>query len=250
MTTEQIENVWRQHVLPIYNKMERARLYALSDDAKRHLVFLWWTCRDIDSDNATELFRSSLEQLADQCGVNVLQALPPNELKPPEPERDMWGNVLPNPFVGSKPDLKGQTILMQRNPKLGELYKKAAESPWGAWAQWQDEQSANLKLRTIKYDSDSHAGNVFANGASETEKAQFVRNADAATVARCKAEAAPVTFPVGRAFNLTAQSQISRIPKLSALFNAMMEREREWREGARANIESAQKSLKELEAAK
>ena len=143
---------------------------------------------------------------------------------------------------------------MQRNPKLAELYKKAAESPWGAWAQWQDEQAANLKLRTMKYDSDSHAANVFANGASETEKAQFVRNADAATIERCKAEAVPVTFPTGKGFNLTAQGQIGRIPRLNALFNAMMEREREWREGARAkaraDIESAQKNLKELEAAK
>ena len=251
MTTEQIESVWRSHVLPIYNKMERARLYAVSADAKRHLVFLWRACRDVDADNATELFRWSLIKLWDECGVNVLQPLPPNELKPPEPERDMWGNVLPNPFAGSKPDLKGQSILMQRNPKLGELYKKAAESPWGAWAQWQDEQAANMKLRTMKYDSDSHAGNVFANGASETEKAQFVRNADAATVERCKWEAVPVTFPTGKGFNLTAQSQISRIPKLSALFNAMMERQREWRDGARAkakaDIESAQRSLKELE---
>jgi hypothetical protein len=254
MTNEQIENVWRSHVAPIYREMERARLYAINPVAKRHLVFLWRACRDVDSDNASELFRSSLTTLADECGINVLQSLPPNELKPPQPERDIWGNPLPNPFLGSKPDLKGQSILMQRNPKLAELYKKAAESPWGAWAQWQDEQAANLKLRAMKYDSDSHAGNVFCNGASETEKAQFVRNADAATVERCKAEAVPVTFPTGKGFNLTAQGQITRIPRLNALFNAMMEREREWREGARAkaraDIETAQRSLKELEAAK
>jgi hypothetical protein len=40
---------------------------------------------------------------------------------------------------------------------------------------------------------------------------------------------------------------------LNALFDAMMEREREWREGARAkaraDIEAAQKNLKDLEAA-
>jgi hypothetical protein len=69
-----------------------------------------------------------------------------------------------------------------------------------------------------------------------------------------KAEAVPVTFPTGKGFNLTMQGQISRNPRLNALFNAMMEREREWRDGARAkaraDIENAQKSLKELEAAK
>jgi hypothetical protein len=254
MTNEQIENVWRQYVLPIYNKMERARLYALNADAKRHLAFLWRACHDIDNDNATKLFQWSLTTLADECGINVLQPLPPNELKPPKSECDCFGDRLPNPFAGPKPDLKGQTILMQRNPKLAELYKKAAESPWGAWAQWQDEQAANMKQRAIKYDSDSHAANPFCNGANETEKAAFVRNADAATVERCKVEAVPVTFPTGKGFNLTAQSQISRNLKLNALFNAMMEREREWRDGARAkaraDIESAQRSLKELEAAK
>jgi hypothetical protein len=57
MANEQINNVWRQYVLPIYNKIERARLYAINDDAKRHLVFLWRACHDIDSDNAAELFR-------------------------------------------------------------------------------------------------------------------------------------------------------------------------------------------------
>jgi hypothetical protein len=72
--------------------------------------------------------------------------MPPSEVKPPEPERDCFGNVLPNPFGGSKPDVKGQSILTARNPRLAELYKKAAESPWGAWAQWQDEQAANMKL--------------------------------------------------------------------------------------------------------
>ena len=106
----------------------------------------------------------------------------------------------------------------------------------------------------MKYDSDSHAGNVFANGASETEKAQFVRTGDTATVERCQWEARPIEFPTGKGFNLTAQGQISRNPRLNALFGAMMEREREWRDGARAkaraDIESAQRSLKELEAAK
>jgi hypothetical protein len=254
MTNAEIENVFRQYVLPIYRELNRARLYAVNADAKRHLVLLWRACRDADADNATELFKWSVTKLTDECNVNVLQPLPPNELKPPEPERDQWGNVLPNPFAGPKPDLKGQSILTTRNPRLAELYKKAAESPWEAWADWQDEQAANLKLRAMKYDSDSHKANVFANGANETEKAAFVRNADAATVERCKAEAVPVTFPTGKGFNLTSQSQISRIPKLSALFNGMIEREREWREGARAkaraDLETAQKSLKELEAAK
>lgn len=39
-------------------------------EARRHLVFWWRACRDIDSDNAAELFRSSPTKLADECGVN------------------------------------------------------------------------------------------------------------------------------------------------------------------------------------
>ena len=72
MTTEAINNVFRQHVLPIYGKLDRARLYAVNDDAKRHLVFLWRACKDTDSDNADELFKWACEQLADECGVKVL----------------------------------------------------------------------------------------------------------------------------------------------------------------------------------
>jgi hypothetical protein len=52
MTTEQIENVWRNYVAPIYREMERARLYVVNGDAKRHLVFLWRACKGIDSENA------------------------------------------------------------------------------------------------------------------------------------------------------------------------------------------------------
>jgi hypothetical protein len=110
-----------------------------------------------------------------------------------------------------------------------------------------------LKQKAMKYDSDSHIANVFCNGANETDKAQFVRSADKATVERCKWEAVPVQFPTGRNYNLTLQSKISTIPRLSALFTAAMNHEREWREGARvrvrADIEAAQKNLKELEAA-
>jgi hypothetical protein len=141
-----------------------------------------------------------------------------------------------------------------KNPKLGELYKKMAANPWGTWVELNDEAAAVLKQRATKYDADSHAGNPFANGASETDKAQFVRNVDAATVEQAKREAVPITSPVGRGYNLTTQGRISRIPKLSALFNGAMTREREWKEGARqkakADIEAAQKNLKELEAAK
>jgi hypothetical protein len=249
LTPEQrINNIWTHKVLPFYRDMERNRLYASTPDSRRFMAWLWRSCAELEPENPAKLFKWSLETLADECGINVLQPLPPNELEPPEPGHDCFGDRLPNPFPD---DLQGQTILTQRNPRLATLYKKAAESPWKFWAEWQDEQAANTKSRAIKYDADAHAANVFCNGANETDKAQFVRNADKATVERCKWEARPIEFPIGKSFNLTAQGKISRNPKLNGLVSAANNYEREWREGARAkaraDIETAQKHLKELE---
>jgi hypothetical protein len=42
--------------------------------------------------------------------------IPPDELHPPEMERDPLGERLPNPFATG--DLEGQTILAKRNPRF------------------------------------------------------------------------------------------------------------------------------------
>jgi hypothetical protein len=252
ITNEGIENLWRAHVGARYNKLERARPWGLNDDAKRHLVWLWQSCNELDSENAGKLFETSLEQLADIVGLNVLQPLSPNELKAPELWRDLWANPLPNPWATK--DLKSQSLVMQRDPVLGEWLKKFAESPYAAAAEWQDKQAAILKQKALNYDADSHRANVFANGASETEKAQFVKNAPAHVVERARWEAWPIEFPTaGKGFSLTAQGRISRIPQLSGLFNAMLQREHNWRVAARAkaraDIETAKRNLQNLEAA-
>jgi len=89
---------------------------------------------------------------------------------------------------------------------------------------------------------------------AETEKAQFVKNAPPEVVERCKWEAKPVTFPTaGKNFDLTQQSKISTIPRLSALWSAMNESEREYVVAAKAAAKQqrieAETRLKELEAA-
>jgi hypothetical protein len=56
----------------------------------------------------------------------------------------------------------------------------------------------------------------------------FHRNADPATVERCKWEAKPVTFPHAKDFDLTQQSKIASVPRLSALWNAMTSQESEF----------------------
>jgi len=219
--------------------------------SKRFMAWLWRACAELEPENPAKLFKWSLETLADECAVNVLQPLPPNELKPPEPWRDLWGKPLPNPWMTK--DLKSQSLLTQRDPPLAEWMKKFAESPYEAACEWADKQAAVLKQKAMKYDSDSHLANVFANGASETDKALFVRNADKAVLERCKWEAQPIEFPTAKNFNLTAQGKIARNPKLNGLFSAANNYERDWREGARAkaraDIEAAKKNLQELEAA-
>jgi GAF domain-containing protein len=125
--------------------------------------------------------------------------------------------------------------------------------PWAAAVEWQDNRSAVLKQKAMKYDSDSHAANVFINGADETTKGRFIRDSDKATVERHRWEARPIEFPIGKSFNLTQQGKISRNPRLNGLISAANNYEREWREGARAkarqDIADAQRNLKELEAA-
>jgi hypothetical protein len=232
--------------------MERHRLYATTPDARRFMAWLWRACAELEPENPRDLFKWALEQFAD-VGVNCLQPSPPTELKAPEPWRDLWGNPLPNPFAKGAEDLKAQSLLVQRDPGLAEWLKKFAESPYAAACEWADMQGARLTQKAVKYDADAHAANVFCNGASETDKAQFVRNADKAVLERCKWEAQPIEFPTGKSFNLTAQSKIARNPKLNGLFNAANNYEREWREGARAkaraDIETAKKNLQDLEAA-
>jgi hypothetical protein len=243
-----IEGTWQRAARAVYEKHPRARSWAVSPDAKRWLVWLWLACEKLDSDKRVELFNETLEQLAD-AGVNCLSQKPPNELEVPDWPTDAWNRPLENPWKTN--DLRGQSLLAKTNPLLATWMQKFAESPYAASAELADLKSKALAQRTTVYDFDSHRANVFCNGASETEKAAFVRNAPAHVLERAKWEATPMQFPTHKDFNLTPQSRIAKSPRLSALWQTMTERERTWREGARAkaraDIEAAQKHLKELE---
>jgi len=252
MTDDQISNVWRQYVLPVYVKNPRNRNYAVTPESRRQLVALYRACRDSSdsTDQAQDLFAWAMNQFA-EAGVNVLQPLPRDELHPPEMERDIFGNPLPNPFVTN--DLQGQSILQTRNPRLATLCKQIAESPWKAWADWQDRCTANLKKRGFKYDADTHKTNFYVTGfTNETERGRFERE-HTDVVEQLKAEAHPVGFPVGKEFNLTLQSKIARTPKLAALFDGMRRHEQqvitEARMAAQEQRAKAEAELKKLEAA-
>jgi hypothetical protein len=252
ITNEGVNAMWKTHVGSRYAKVKRSRLYATTPDAQRFLVWLWLTCERLAPDNPAELFQWALEKLADEAGVNVLQPAVPNELKVPEAWRDPWGNPLPNPFANG--DLKGQTLLAQRAPELAKWLRAFAESPYSAFSAWQDEQAAILKQQAVEYNADSHTANVYVNGANETEKAQFVKTAPPEIVERCKWEARPIEFPTaGKHFDLTKQSKISTIPRLSAIWDAMVEAEREYVASEKTALKQqrseAELRLKALEAA-
>jgi hypothetical protein len=127
--------LWKNLVSPQYQDHPRSHDYALTPEAQRQLVALYRACQDTDKEHASELFKWALQALAD-LGVNVLQPRPPAELKPPSNWTDLWGNPLPNPFTSG--DVKGQTILTQRDPELAKWLKKFAENPIVATAEWQD----------------------------------------------------------------------------------------------------------------
>jgi hypothetical protein len=251
ITQTGVVNMWKTHVAARYAKLARARPYALSDDAKRWITWLWVACEKLDEAEPGKLFDWACEKFADEAGVNVLQPAAPAEMKPPEMWKDIWGNPLPNPFANK--DLKGQTLLQQRDPELAKWLKAYAESPYAAASEWADRTAALLKQKTLTYDADTHAINPYVNGANETERGQFVKNASPEVAERCKWEAAPVTFPTAKDFNLTATSKIATVPRLSALWGAMNEQEREYVVAEKTALQqqrsAAETRLKALEAA-
>lgn len=115
-------------------------------------------------------------------------------------------------------------------------------------------RAALLKQQAISYDADVHTTvNPYVKGANETEKAQFEKTAPPEVIERCKWEARPIEFPgAGKNFNLTAQSKIATLPRLSVLWDSMVEQERAYVTAEKATLrqqrEQAELRLKALEA--
>jgi hypothetical protein len=198
------------------------------------------------------LFHHALEQLTDTCNINVLQPLPEKEPKVPPLWKDPWGGDMENPFKTG--DIKAQTLILQRDPELGKWLQKYAKDPYGAQVELEDEKARVRRLRAFTYNDDTHAGNIFARkGTTETEKHRFIRD-HAELVPILQREAAPVRFPFGANFNLTAQGKMLKDPQLASLLTEMQGLETAYvehtREAAKTSIEAAQERLKELEHAR
>ena len=80
----------------------------------------------------------------------------------------------------------------------------------------------------------------------------FIATPIKATVERCKWESKPVTFPHAKDFDLTQQSKIASVPRLSALWNAMTTQEGEYVTAEKVALQhqrsEAEARLKALEA--
>jgi hypothetical protein len=253
MNEAQIKNVWERVVRPLYKRNSRNRAYAVTPETIRQMVALYQACGDAtddDREKAHELFEWSLEEFS-KAGVNNLQPPPPGDIKPPEIWKDIWGTPLPNPFANG--DLKGQSLVMQRDPELAKWLKAFATDAYGAATSWADMQAQNLHLQSIKYNEDTHAANIYANpNATNTEIGRFEKD-HPELVERLKFEAQPVAFPVGRTFNLTLQGKIAKTPKLASLFRGLAMHEKAFVEEARANAQAqraaAEAELKKLQEA-
>jgi hypothetical protein len=254
---DRIANAWKDHVRELYQRgfPNRHRTYALTPDSQRHLVQLYWACKDACDDNseaASKLFKTALEGFCD-AGCNVLQPRPIGEIKPPEVWRDVFGNVLPNPFLkraDGKTDVKGQTLVTQRDPWAAQWLRKFAEDLWAAAAEWQDLLAETQTQRDFTYNSDSHAANPYTKpNLSLSERSKFEKE-HPDLVARLKTEAIPVAFPVGTNYNLTIQSRIAKTPQLAALLANVRRQEEQHVAQSEAAIRAAQAHLKELESAR
>src|SRR6266576_7292442 len=119
----------RQHLmkfaLEAYRSLPHPRTYALTDDAKTVLaifaqaLFQRRAAEDRTNTNnpTAQEERAQLIQKLSDAGTNLLQIRPNEPEPPPKPWIDpVSGQQLPNPFNKKNPDLKGQTLLMQRDP--------------------------------------------------------------------------------------------------------------------------------------
>jgi hypothetical protein len=226
-----------------YGKMRHHRLYATNEQGKVALAALARAMflRRIEEGrshmDATptpwEEFFGIVQKLSD-AGANVLQKRPGDPKPLPKPWLDPITNEpLPNPWKTK--NLKGQTILQQRDPDLAAHFQAMAEDDCGTLAKMQDEAAARASLEAIPYGETEHSMNVF-RGNDQTAQAQFIKNAGPGLVEFFKNEARDVEVPLfGRNRNLTIESRLAKDARTLALLKVAQQVRETWaREDTRA----------------
>jgi hypothetical protein len=171
----------------------------------------------------------------------------PNEPTPtPKPWVDpVTGQALPPPG-----DLKSKTLLRQHDPELADHYDAMAANPYGHVLALREREAAHLRLKAIKYDLAEHTANPFVNGATMTQKNDFIRETSTDIVKFYRDETLPILLP---SKNMAVRNRLVKLPRLDAIATRADQIVRGWnaeeRERLRTEKAEAEKRLKALEAA-
>jgi hypothetical protein len=159
-----------------------------------------------------EEFFSIIEKLA-AAGANILQKRPGEPKPAPKPWLDpVTGEALPNPWKTK--NLKGQTILQQRDPELAAHFQAMAADDYGTLAKMQDEAAARAAIEQIPYGEGEHAVNPFRTN-DQSAQAPFIKNAPPGLVEFCQYEAHPVEIPLfGKNRNITIEGRLAKEPAM------------------------------------
>ena len=246
--------------LESYARLKHRRVYALTNDAKNVLAVLAAALlqkraaenrANSDEPSAREEMAQLITKLAN-AGVNLLQRRPSDPPPTPKPWIDpVTGNPLPNPFAKNAPDLKGQTILTQRDPALAKHLKAMADDPYATIAKLQDEQVERESLGAIPYDEKIHKLNPFL-GDNKTAQSEFVKR-DPELAKFYSEEAKPVEIPLfGRNKNMTVEARLYKDSQAAAVLKIGTVIAKQWLESdraaaaeARANAEAELEKLQQ-----
>jgi hypothetical protein len=250
----------RQHLIKLalesYRQLAHSRTYALTPEGTNTLATL--AAAIVQKRAAEDRTNSSEPTLRDEIGAliqkladtgcNLLQRRPSDPPLTPKPWRDpVTDATLPNPFAKNAPDLKGQTILTQRDPALAKHLKAMAEDPYATIAKLQDEEAERQSLAAIPYDEKIHQLNPFL-GNNATALAEFVKR-DPMLAAFYREEAKPVEIPLfGAQRNLTVEGKLFRDAQAAAVLKLARVISRQWLDADKqAAIEARAQAQKELE---
>jgi hypothetical protein len=244
--------------LSAYGKMQHNRTYALTPESKPVFGVLARAMfqrraaegrSDMDGkppSSHQEFF--NLAAALNQAGCNLLQRRPGDAPPSPKPWTDpVTGEQLPNPWKTK--NLKGQSLLEQRDPALAAHFKAMAEDPYGTLAKMQDAEAQRQSLSSIPYSANEHQLNPFL-GNNETAKAEFVKR-DPDLAKFYEEEAKPVEIPIfGKNKNLTIAGKLAKDPRMAALVQLAARIHEQWlaedKLAAQQQRAAAEEALKKL----
>src|SRR5262249_11099490 len=122
---------------------------------------------------------------------------------------------------------KGQTLLMQRDPRLAEHLKAMEDDPYGTLATLMDKEIEARSLAAIPYDEDTHKLNPFL-GDNKTRQVEFMKR-DPELAKFYEQEAKPVSIPVfGRNKNMIIQNRLYKDPHAAATYKIAEQVAQQW----------------------